>query len=230
MMIVRRAFNALYYTRSQECRLESLAITHQLIHSRCTWSFAAAICLAISVPALAQQSPPLPVDRTNSERERQRDMTNREYQLRNFGVEKDMTDDRQKKALMQQVEEDFNRILLLHNQIVRAISSETPLDYSFVADASGEIRKRSTRLQSSLMLRQTDTEKQESEQGLKLANNELKPALLSLCTHIKNFVTNPIIETPGTVDAKHLTRAKQDLAFIVNLSGFIRKHADQLRK
>lgn len=210
--------------------MESLAITYQLVHSSFSWFFALAICLGVTTPVLAQQSPPLPADRTNTERERQRDMTNREYQLRNFGVERDISDDRQKKVLMQQVEEDFNRILLLHNQIVRAISSESPLDYRFVSDASAEIKKRSTRLQSSLLLHQTEAEKQDPAPSSKLPDGELKPALLTLCKHIRDFVTNPIIETPGTVDAKHLARAKDDLAQIVNLSGSIRKHADQLRK
>jgi len=158
-------------------------------------------------------------------------MSKREYQLRNLGVDttKDV-DDKDKKALMAQVEQDFNRILLLHNQIVRAIKSDAPLDYGFLFDASGEIKKRSTRLQATLVLGQTTEEKEQSAERTEFDKDQLKPELLTLCKHIKNFVTNPIIETPGTVDAVNLEKAKRDLANIINLSGLIRKHADQLRR
>jgi hypothetical protein len=65
------------------------------------------------------------------ERMRQQDMSNREYQLRNLGVAADKAlDDRQKKALMTQVDQDFKRILTLHNELMRAVNSEAPVDYS----------------------------------------------------------------------------------------------------
>lgn len=167
----------------------------------------------------------------NNEKRRQQEMSNREYQLRNLGVErKGAVSDKDKKALMAQVEQDFNRILLLHNQIVRLISSEAPLDYSFLFDASGEIKKRSTRLQSTLVLGQSTEEKENSEAPSDLENDKFKPVLVTLCKHIRNFVTNPIIETPGTVSEEHLAKAKRDLANIITLSNLIRKHADHLRK
>jgi hypothetical protein len=180
---------------------------------------------------MGQGSAPPPIDRVNTERQRQQEMSNREYKLRNLGNEPGgPADDREKKALMAQVEQDFNRILLLHNQIVRAIKSDAPLDYGFLFDASGEIKKRSTRLQATLVLGQTTEEKEQSPERTEFDKDQMKPELLTLCKHIKNFVTNPIIETPGTVDAVNLEKAKRDLANIINLSGLIRKHADQLRR
>ena len=166
----------------------------------------------------------------NTERQRQQDMSQREYQLRNLGDRNQPVDDKSKKALMAQMEQDFDRILLLHNQIVRAVTSELPLDNRFVADAAGEIKKRSLRLQTTLVLPPPESEKEIPEDSTELPTNKLRPELLDLCKHIKAFVTNPIIETPGTINAAHLARARQDLASIVALSGLIRKHADQLRK
>jgi len=183
------------------------------------------VFIGVVAPVRAQQAIGPPSDRTNVDRQRQQDMSKREYQLRNFGVEtKTPLDDKQKKALLAQVEQDFNRILFLHNQIVRAVKSDEPLDYRFVSDATGEIKKRSSRLQSTLSLRESDADKVPPEET---KTDELKSALLSLCVHIKDFVTNPIIETPGTVDEKHLTKAKRDLANVISLSGLIRKQADQ---
>jgi len=165
------------------------------------------------------------------ERMRQQDMSNREYQLRNLGIAADKAlDDRQKKALMTQVDQDFRRILTLHNELMRAINSDAPVDYHFVSEASAEINKRSTRLQSTLWLRQSDEEKPDSAKSISSDSTKLKYSLIKLCTYIKDFVTNPIIETPGTVDAKYLSRAKSDLASVINLSGLIRKQVDQIPK
>jgi hypothetical protein len=204
-------------------------LQHHVTDSRCTSRLiAATFYLALSLPVVAQQPQAPPVDRRNADRQRQQDTSRREYQLRNFGIERNgAIDDKQKKALMAQLEQDFNRIMLLHNQIARAISSESVLDYRFVSDTAGEIKKRSTRLQSTLALGPPDADNPDSKALIELGQNELKPALFALCKHIRNFVTNPVIETPGTVDAVHLAKARRDLASIVTLSGLIRKQADQ---
>jgi len=195
----------------------------QLVNSTFLLLFLAAVALTV----VAQQPMSPPADRTNTDRLRQQDMSKREYQLRNFGIEHNgPLDDKQKKALMAQVEQDFNRILFLHNQIVRAISTDTSLDSRFLSDAAGEIKKRSSRLQSTLALSLPGNEKQPAEEFTKIDGKQFGPALLTLCKHIKDFVTNPIIETPGTVSAQQLIRARNDLASIITLSTLIRKQAE----
>ena len=217
---------ALYYTNP---RKESLAISYRLTYSRSSLTLIAAFfCLSVSAAA---QTVGQPADTTNMERLRQQDMSSREYQLRNLGAgANNALDDRQKKALMAQVDQDFKRILTLHNELMRAVNSDAPIDYHFVSDASAEINKRSTRLQSTLWLRQSDEEKPDSAKSISSDSTKLKYSLIKLCTYIKDFVTNPIIDTPGTVDAKYLARAKSDLASVVNLSGLIRKQVDQFPK
>jgi len=81
------------------------------------------------------------------------EMDRREMQLSNVGGDKGPSNDPQRtQAMMAQVSEDFQRILTLHNEIVRAIAANRSLRYQFISDATGEIRKRSARLQSSLKL------------------------------------------------------------------------------
>jgi hypothetical protein len=48
-----------------------------------------------------------------------------------------------------------------------------------------------------------------------------------LCKKIESFITNPIIEVPGTVDAKQLERARKDLESVVELSGDLKKRAER---
>src|SRR5215510_1548172 len=118
------------------------------------------LLLLFAAPVLSQSVPtggPPPMEqRVNADRIRQQEMSRREWQLRNFGTQPEAPkDDRQLKALMAQTEEDFTRILTLHNEIARALASKKDLDYHFVSDAAAEIKKRASRVQSTLFLRLT---------------------------------------------------------------------------
>jgi hypothetical protein len=185
--------------------------------------------LLFAVPVFSQSSGnPPPIDRSaNADRIRQQDMSRREWQLRNFGTEPETPKDRRQiEALMAQTEEDFNRILTLHNEIVRAISSKNALDYRFVSEATAEIKKRATRVQSSLIMKLSS----EDAPVKATAEPEMKDSLIKLCKEIRAFVTNPIIENPNTVDAQQLIRAKRDLESFIQLSGLIKKDAEKLSK
>jgi hypothetical protein len=197
--------------------------------SRCITGVA--LMLFFAVPVLAQKpGGPPPVDRrVNTDRIRQQDMSQREWQLRNFGNEPGGPADRRRlEALMAQTEEDFNRILTLHNEIARALSSNNALDYRFVSDATTEIKKRATRVQSSLKL--APEEGYTGEKVDEIGDPEMKDALIKLCKQIRSFVTNPSIENPNTVDAQQLTKARHDLDALIQLSGQIKKDADRIKK
>jgi hypothetical protein len=172
-------------------------------------------------------SPP-PIDkRNNADRIREQDMSRREYDLRNFGTQPvTPKDERQVKALMAQTEEDFTRILTLHNEIARALASKKDLDYHFVSEATAEIKKRASRVQSRLVLHLTSDDLPVKVQ----TDAEMKDSLIKLCKEIRSFVTNPIIENPNTVDAAQLPRARHDLESLIQLSALIKKDADKLSK
>jgi hypothetical protein len=189
------------------------------------------VLLIFAAPLFAQTSPaggPPPMERrVNADRVRQQDMSRREWQLRNFGTEPDRPkDDRQLKALMQQTEEDFTRILTLHNEFARALSSSKDLNYHFISEATAEIKKRASRVQSSLGLGLFEDDAPVKEKS----EPEMKDSLIKLCNEIRSFVTNPVIENPNTVDAVQLTRARRDLESLIQLSGLIKKDADKLSK
>ena len=191
---------------------------------------ALALMIFFAAPVFAQNppgGPPPPSQRVNRERARQQDTSRREHQLRNFGTEPGQpADRRQVEALMAQTEEDFNRILTLHNEIARALSSKNDLDFKFVSEASAEIKKRASRVQSSLSLGLSD-EDRATEKPESIENVQPKDALIKLCKQIRSFVTNPTIENPNTVDAQQLTKARYDLESVIQLSGLIHKDADK---
>ena len=191
---------------------------------------AVGVLLVLATPVFCQQSGPPPIDRSvNAERARQQDMSRREYQLRDLGVNSTKTDRKKLEALMAQTQEDFTRILTLHNDFVRLISSDRALDYHFVSEATTEIRKRASRLQGTLMLGEVSKEDEKTERA-PLESGEMKGALVSLCKQIKSFVTNPVIETPGTIDAVQTAKARKDLESVIHLSDRIRKDAGKLSK
>lgn len=185
--------------------------------------------ILLSAPSVSAQSPsgPPPVNRVNTERMRQQDMSRREYELRNFGNESTAPKDkRQVEALMAQTEEDFNRILTLHNEIARALTSKDELNYGFISEATAEIKKRASRVQSSLALGLPDEDKIEIEKSAKDA--PMKDSLVKLCNQIRSFVTNPSIENPNTINAEQMTKARHDLESLIQLSSRIKKDADKL--
>ncbi len=192
--------------------------------------YALFLLLIFATPVFSQSVPTggaPPIDKRNAERIRQQEMSSREYQLRNFGTQPNSPkDDRQLKALMAQTEEDFTRILTIHNEIARALASKKDLDYHFVSEATAEIKKRASRVQSTLFLHPTADDAPIKEHP----ETEMKDSLIKLCKEIRSFVTNPIIENPNTVDAVELPRARRDLESLIQLSALIKKDADKVIK
>jgi hypothetical protein len=191
------------------------------------------LMLLFAVPVLAQQVPTggPPADRTNTDRIRQQQMSNREWQLRNFGFERNAPKDRrQLEALVAQTEEDFNRILTLHNEIARLLAASKPIEYTFISEATTEIKKRASRLQSTLGLHQLPNETPIVEKSEELDDSQMKDALVRMCKQIRSFVTNPVIAAPNTIDAQQLTNARQDLESLIQLSGHLQKEATKMHK
>jgi hypothetical protein len=156
------------------------------------------------------------------------DMTRRELQLNRAGADSGRPNDpKRSQASMDQVSEDFQRILTLHNEIVRSIAADKSLSYEFISDAMGEIRKRSSRLQSSLKLERPEPTEDNRVGMPGVEGLETKDELILLCKQIEMFIKNPIIDTPGTVDAQQLEKARRDLDNVVQLSGYIKKRADK---
>ena len=194
--------------------------------------FGLILLLSAAAPTLAQRSAPggpPPIDKhTNAARRRQQDTSTREWQLRNFGNPEVTKDRRRLEALMAQTEEDFNRMLILHNEIARALTATKPLDFHFVSEATGEIRKRAHSIQGNLVLTLSEEEMKPVEMPEMLNESDMKDGLIKLCKQIRSFVTNPVIEQANLIDADKLVAAKRDLASVIQLSAQLKRDADHL--
>jgi hypothetical protein len=184
--------------------------------------------LVISIGCVAGWSSPI-LGQTLGDpaKARMQEMTRREIQLNNISEKGPPNDPKRAQAMMDQVSEDFHRILTRHNELVRAIDANQSLDYKFIAEATSEIRRRSVRLQSSLKLERLEASANDQKTESHLGGMETKDQMILLCKQIEAFVKNPIIEKPGIVDAQALEKARKDLQSVVEISDVMKKQADK---
>lgn len=163
-------------------------------------------------------------------RARFEDTNRREMQLRGMGGTPKKADPKEVEAIVIQIKQDFERILSLHNEIVRLVSADKTLEHDFVSNAAAEIKKRASRLQTTLALNKLDASEQNQHKQKKLDDSQLKDALIALCKEIESFVSNPVIKTPGTVDIEQLAKARRTLEGVIELGDNISKSAERLKK
>lgn len=188
-----------------------------------------AAALGFGIPIFAQG--PRPPGEVDPAKARFEETSKREIQLRGLGNQPNKpADPKQLQKLMAEVQQDFERILTLHNEIVRVITADKVVPFGFVADATGEIRKRANHLQTILPFEKPDPNDRTRDKRKQFNDGELKDALVMLCKRIESFVTNPIIQAPGTVDAQQSARARDDLIYVIELGENINKIARHLSK
>jgi hypothetical protein len=187
--------------------------------------FLIAVLFITAATAVALQHPP------DGAKVRMENDSKRETQLRSDGSHPaDAVDPKRLKAVMDQIEEDFKRILMLHNELGKAAAAADSLNYGFISDATAEIKKRASRLRTTLALDKAEDSNQVPQNRRKFSDAEVRAALVELCKEIESFVKNPVIESPGTVDQLQTARANRDLEGVIDLSGRIKKTAEKLSR
>ena len=126
------------------------------------------------------------------------------------------------------MKEDFRRIQIVRNEMVRNLRAEKPFDYKLISDEVAEINKRADRLKNSLMPGVSGDAEKADRVREELSPEELKNALIKLCNSIDSFVESPVLKNPGTTDVQQLSTAGADLLKVIELSGRIRKSALRL--
>jgi hypothetical protein len=134
-----------------------------------------------------------------------------------------------RRSLFPQINEDFQRIQVIHNEIVRMLQPDKALNYDRLADLTGDMKKRSARLRENLALPQpekTDTPVHSET----IDDAHMKKTIADLHDVIVSFVANPIFKNLGVVDAKVVDAAGDNLDHIINLSEEIKREAKLLSK
>jgi hypothetical protein len=189
----------------------------------------AALTLSLHALCRAQGTPIIGTPRVDPAVERIRDEQQRQMALRSGGRRDadERPDERAVKAAAEQLNQDFKRVQVIRNDIARAVTSGSALDYGRVSEEASEVRKRSLRMQTYLALRE-DADKQKQEADAAYDETHLKEALVQLCHRIDSFVANPRFKSPGVVDVDATTKAARDLREMIALSQRIKGGAERL--
>lgn len=127
-------------------------------------------------------------------------------------------------ARFPQIKEDFERIQVVNSDVLQANAVNGGLDYGRVSKAAAEIKKRATRLKSSLFPSESKEHAKQIAQQAK-EQQDLKSLLTELDKAITSFVHNPMFENTRVVDPQDAMRAERDLQKIINLCARTRKKA-----
>ena len=189
-------------------------------------AFIAVLCIPIfGLVAFAQ-----------TERERERELNDREIELRSWNLKilslsanKKPKNKISPEQALAQVQEDFTRIQIVNKNLVFSIGDKRPLDLKFVTKSVSEIHKRSERLNETLAL--PEFEKNSLTATLPVATTtQLKLSLLKLGNLIYSFTNNPFFEEPTVIDTALTLKARRELIEIVELSSQIKKDSERLGK
>jgi hypothetical protein len=133
------------------------------------------------------------------------------------------------KAAAEQLNQDFKRVQVIRNELARAATSGSALDYKRLYDDAAEVKKRSVRMQTYLALREEgDGGKQQPVDAAAYDEASLREALARLCKRIDSFVANPRFKSPGVVDVDSTAKAARDLREVITLSERIKGSAERL--
>ena len=135
-----------------------------------------------------------------------------------------------RRNLFPQINEDFQRIQVIHNEIVRILQSEKGLDYGRLANLTDDMKKRSSRLRENLALperEKTDTRPTHTET---IDETHMKKTIVALHDLVVSFVGNPIFKNLAVVDAKVIEDARANLDHIIDVSDEIKREAKMLGK
>jgi len=135
-----------------------------------------------------------------------------------------------RRSLFPQINEDFQRIQVVHNEIVRMLKPENALNYDHLADLTGELKKRTARLRDNLALPEPEKTESQPFHHDAIDESHIRQSIADLHDLIVSFVGNEIFKNLGVVDAKVIDDASKNLESIINVSDEIKREAKILGK
>jgi len=132
--------------------------------------------------------------------------------------------------LFPQINEDFQQIQIIHNEIVRMLKPDKTLDYERLTDLTGDMKKRSVRLRENLALPDPEKSVAQPNNDAPVDEDLMKKSIGELHDLIVSFVANPIFKNLGVVDANVICAARVNLDNIISMSDQIKREAKALSK
>ncbi len=132
--------------------------------------------------------------------------------------------------LFPQINDDFQHLQIIHNEIVRMVGPDKGLNYDRLADLTNDMKKRSVRLRENLLLPEPDQDRSQGTRPDVTDEAQLRKTIAELHELVVTFVSSPIFKNLGVVDAKVIDAASKSLGGIINVSDEIKRDAKLLSK
>ena len=133
-----------------------------------------------------------------------------------------------RRLVLVQIKKDFQQIQVVNDDLGQLLAANTALDYKYVSDTASKIRSLAGRLNSNLVLGESENKPARPE--YEFSEAVLRSSLFSLHDLVISFVENPIFKERGVFDIQETKRAKGDVDEIIVLSDQIKKIAKKLKK
>lgn len=135
-----------------------------------------------------------------------------------------------RRNLFPQINDDFQRIQIIHNEIVRMLQPDKSLDYDRLAELTDDMKKRSARLRENLALPEPEETAEKPTHSEAIDESHMMKNIVALHDLVVSFVGNPIFKNLGVVDATVINSATENLADIIDISDEIKREAKMLGK
>lgn len=135
-----------------------------------------------------------------------------------------------RRSLFPQINDDFQRVQVIHNELVRMLKSDKSLDYDRLADLTGEMKKRGARLRENLALPQREQSSTQAKRAETIDNEQVRKDIVTLHDCVVSFIASPLFKNLGVVDAKVIDQATDDLDKIIDVSEELKRAAKLLDK
>lgn len=190
----------------------------------------ATIVFALAVfPTVTAQA----VNKDKERAENERDLDLRSWNLRILSLQYNKNKHKSRpnpQQALEQLQQDFSRLQVVNNSLLRTALSNPALDPKFVSKSVSEIKKRAERLDKNLALPEPEKPPDRAELQALTDSPQLKPSVLKLGRLIFSFVDNPFFKEASVVDTQLTTKARRDLEDIIELSGQIKRSSEQSAK
>jgi hypothetical protein len=163
---------------------------------------------------------------------READLQGRELRLRllreTSKVRTPSTSAEDRKLIVSQIFEDFERIQVVNREMMLAGSSLNITAYKRISTLAEEMTKRGKRLKSNLGIPDLEEEKNDPAEVPSMDANELKASLQTLNISVRSFVTSPLFQDPRVTDVRQLQNLRRDISSVIELSRMIKKAVGKL--
>jgi hypothetical protein len=163
---------------------------------------------------------------------READLEGREIRLRLLsepGKTKTAQTVDERKFIVNQIFEDFERMQVVNREMMQASSNLNAQSCKRISSLADEMTKRAKRLKTNLGIPDPEPEKNDHEENAPAMDvAQFKASLQTLDGSVKSFVNSPLFKDPRVTTVGQLHSLRKDITNVIELSRTVKKAAGKL--